>query len=446
MKKLVPILLISAMALTSCAKTASSDKTPAAAAAEKTTASGYTESLSFTGYAAASETKNFSFLLSGKISEVYVEKGDAVKTGQVLAKLDTESVQLAINNANDNIRLANNQIEQVQTNIEVQKLTLEKTQIGIDAEKLNLKKIQDSYTNQINTIMTNYNNIKADYDRAKELYDNGYISTSDFEDAQLALDTVTETLETAKSNMENDVGLEEKSIENMENDYKLQEQAVKNSEDQLAAAQITLSQAQTALEQANKNMTDSTLYSTVDGYVTTVVMKAGEVTSAGTPVVCVKSGDQIINIGVGTSDYPKLSTGMKATVTYNDKTYDAKITNIALYPDEATRTYNVEVTPENCDVAMGTLVNVEIPIGEAEGCFIPISAVFNSGGVDYVYTLEEDGYGYYRTIRTEVILGAVNSDKVLAENLEEGIYVITEGVTDLSDNQQVNIKEVLQNE
>ncbi|MCC8015075.1 MAG: efflux RND transporter periplasmic adaptor subunit [Eubacterium sp.] len=441
MKKIIPLILISALLLAACGESTASESSPTVVAAEMSESSGYTESLSYTGYAAADETKNFSFLLSGKISEVCVEKGEAVKAGQVLAKLDTESVQLAIDTANDNIRLAENQISQVNTNIAVQKLTLEKTQIGIDAEKLTLKKIQDSYNSQINTIMTNYNSVKADYDRAKELYENGYISETDFEDAQYALDTVTETLNTAKSNMENDVGLEEKSIESMENDYKLQEQAVKNSEDQLSAAQISLSQAKTALESANKNLTDSTLYSTVDGYVTAVVLKAGEVTSAGTPVVCVKSGDQVINVGVGTADYPKLSTGMKAEVSYNGDTYEASITNIALYPDETTRTYNVEITPQNCNVAMGTLVNVQIPIGESEGCFIPISSVFNSGGVDYVYVLEEDGYGYYRTVRTEVILGTLNSDKILAENLETGVYVVTDGVTDIYDNQQVSIKE-----
>ncbi len=227
MKKIIPLILISALLLAACGESTAVESSPTVVAAEMSESSGYTESLSYTGYAAADETKNFSFLLSGKISEVCVEKGETVKAGQVLAKFDTESVLLAIDTANDNIRLAENQISQVNTNIAVQKLTLEKTQIGIDAEKLTLKKIQDSCNSQINTIMTNYNSVKADYDRAKELYESGYISETDFEDAQYALDTVTETLNTAKSNMENDVGLEEKSIESMGNDYKLQEQAVK---------------------------------------------------------------------------------------------------------------------------------------------------------------------------------------------------------------------------
>lgn len=423
------------------------EKAPPTVSVVKTAAQGYTESLSCTGYAKADETKNFSFLLSGRISDVYVEKGDEVKEGQLLADLDTESIRLAVNNAKEDIKMAENNISQLNNNLEAQKLTLEKAQLAIDAEKLTLKKIQDSYESQINTIKLNYDDVKADFERASELYESEYISQTDYEDAKLAMDTVEEKLSTAQSDMENDVSLENKKIENMENDYKLQQTAVENSRTQLEAANIKLSQARIALEQGNKNMNDAKLYSTVDGYVTEVVMKAGEVTSAGTPVVCVKSGSQVIDIGVGTADYPKISVGSHASITYNGGTYEGDITNIALYPDEATRTYQVEITPhQGIDIAMGSLVNVEIPIGKTSGCFIPISSVFNQEGVDYVYTVEEDGYGYYRTVRKEVSLGEVNGDKILANELPEGIYVISEGVTDLSDNRQVSIKEVAENE
>ncbi len=441
MKKSIACILSLMIFMTGCQGSAD-DRVPVRVEAVKVETDGYTESLSYTGYAQADETKNFSFPLSGKIAEVYVEKGDPVTSGQLLAKLDTETIQLAIDNAQDNIRIANNNISQLNNNISTQKLTLEKAQIALDAERLNLKKIEDSYDSEINTIQLNYNDVKADFDRAQQMYDENFISQTDYEDAKLALDTVDEKLRTAKQNKEDDVNLENKKIETMENDYKLQQTAVKNSQTQLEAAEISLSQAQTALEQAKKNMNDASLNSTVDGYVTEVVMKAGEVTSAGTPVVCVKSGSQVINIGVGTADYAKIALGDKAKVTYNNKTYNGSITNIALYPDDKTRTYQVEITPENCDVAMGTLVNVDIPIGEAKGCFIPISAVFNSEDVDYVYALEDDGYGHYRTVRTEVQLGEVNGDKVLAQNLSEGLLIISEGASDVGDNQQVDINEV----
>ncbi len=418
------------------------DKAPARVAAVRVEADGYTQSLSYTGYAQADETKNFSFPLSGKIAEVYVEKGDKVTEGQLLAKLDVEAIQLAINNANENIRMAQNNITQLNNNISAQQLTLEKSRIAIDAEKINLKKIEDSYNSEIDSIQLSYDDIKSDFDRAQELYDSNYISQTDYEDAKYAFDSVEEKLKTARENMENDVNLENKKIETMENDYKLQETAVENSKAQLDGAEISLSQAKIALEQSNKNMNDASLCSTVDGYVTEVVMKAGEVTSAGTPVVCVKSGEQVIDIGVGSGDYDKISAGDKAHIIYNDKTYDGSVTNIALYPDDKTRTYQVEITPVDCDIAMGTLVNVEIPIGEAKGCFIPISSVFNSEDVDYIYALEEDGYGHYRTVRTEVRLGEVNGDRILAENLTEGLLIISEGVSDVSDNQQVDINEV----
>lgn len=78
----------------------------------------YENSVSYSGYAAADELKRFSFELSGKINKVLVEKGDIVKSGQIIATLDTQSIQMAVDKAKQDISLAKNKISQIDVSID----------------------------------------------------------------------------------------------------------------------------------------------------------------------------------------------------------------------------------------------------------------------------------------------------------------------------------------
>lgn len=177
----------------------------------------YENSVSYSGYASADEIKRFSFELSGKINRVFVEKGDIITTGQVIATLDTESIQMAINNANQNIALAENKISQIDNSIneiniglEAEKLTLQKAQTGIEAEKISLEKIKETYNSSINKIQLNYDNARINFENINTLYMNGVSDKITYDNAKLALDTINEEMSNTKQSMERDVSLQEK--------------------------------------------------------------------------------------------------------------------------------------------------------------------------------------------------------------------------------------------
>ncbi len=416
----------------------------------------YAEYVKYSGFVSADELKRFSFELSGKISDVTVEEGQQVRAGDVLAKLDTTSVQMAVDNANENIKLANNQIAQIDSSIEklnigldAENLTLEKAQTGLDAEKLTLSKIEQSYNSNLAKLQLQYDNAKETYDNISSLYNSGVATKTDYDNAKLAFDTVQEELDNAQKSMNNDIDLQNKKISSMESDCQLQQTSIKNMQNDIQAAkvkrqaaEISLEQAKISLEQNNKYLTDSVLKSTIDGYVMSVVLNAGEITSAGTPVVVVKSGKEVVNVGIPVEDYGKLSVGMQAKITSDGKESYGSITNISLYPDEATRTYNLEITPEDQSLAMGSLVDIQVDINQKNGCFIPISSVENIDGVDYVYTVEENEQSdTYKLVKTEVTLGEEKGENVLVTDLPVGTKIVSKGIKDVYENQIVRIAE-----
>lgn len=484
--KLNKLVILMAMTLSISACSSKND-TPVAMVTEKAvnlqtlTKQAYADNLTYSGYVSAKDTKNFSFQLAGKVNEVNVEKGESVSAGQILAKLDTKDIQMAIDNANESILLANNGIAQTKSainkiniGIEAEKINLDKIDAGIEAEKINLqnletgieadnitlKKIQDEYDTKISQLEIAYNTKKNDLERIKSLYEADATSQQNYDNAQSDFDNTSKELANAKTNKENDMNLQKKSIEskqnglavekinlqNLEKDKELQKTKIKDLENdlestnlKLEAANIQLNQARIALEQNTKHLTDSVLTSTINGYVLELGIKAGEVTGAGTPVVIVKSGEQVVNVGIPVEEYDRVKTGMNVLMEFNGEEFNGTINTVSLYPDEATRTYNIEIMPEKQNLVTGSLINVNIPIEDKEGYFAPITAVGNENGINYILTLNQNEDNTYTVHRTEVELGKIIGEKVLLKNIDSDFNIIPQDIKDIKENDIVNV-------
>lgn len=376
------------------------------------------EKVEYTGYAFADELKRYSFELSGEIDQILVEKGDKVAAGQLIATLDKSDYQRAVNNAGDNVamaqesvRQAQNSIDMAQGNVDLAANTVDSAEIssdeagiGTDSERIALQKINES-----------------------------------IEDAKDTLQTIKDTYDTQISSLEN--------VESAEIQKSQSESQENSAEISKSQAEIALDQARIALDQSNDTLNDTELKSTIDGFVVEVPMKAGEVTSAGTPVVLVKSDKDVVNVSIPAEDYPRFSVGMKAKLRQNGVKAKGRITSIDLYPDESTRTYNMEITPEEgTEFAMGSLVSVKIAVGKLDSISVPLSAVFNQDDIDYVYTLKENEDGNYIVSSRQVKIEKPDGENVMVSGLKPGEMIARDEVKYLHDNQIVQLETEKEND
>ena len=208
------------------------------------------------------------------------------------------------------------------------------------------------------------------------------------------------------------------------------ETGVRALEKQLAAAKSAIEQARIGEAKALENLEKGELRSDMDGHVAIVTMKQGEITGAGVPVVVVKDDRKTVSVGLSTSDYAKFSavTGASADGM------TAKILSAASYPDESTRTYKVklELSPGSAAVP-GDIIPVSLECGERSGVFVPLSAVFSSEGLDYVFAVNSEGIAE----RVRVIRGAVRNDEVAVDGIAQGMTIVREGQKYLRDNEKV---------
>ncbi len=212
--------------------------------------------------------------ISGEVVDLYVEEGDSVKRGQVLARIFADIYALQRDEAASRV----NQSEAVVAN----------SKAGLEALKANLDLS------------------KQNYDRNKKLFDDKVISRAE-------LDNYETTYRSALAN------------------YNAATQNIKG-------LQAGVQTAQTGLSSANKNLGRTTLVAPMSGVVSSLTIKKGERVagnsfSIGTEMMRVADMSVMeVRVDVGENDVVKVNIGDSADVevdAYNNRKFKGVVTQIA---------------------------------------------------------------------------------------------------------------------
>ncbi|WP_411682240.1 efflux RND transporter periplasmic adaptor subunit [Clostridium thailandense] len=394
-------LFISAIILSGCGSKDNSENTNAKSYPVKTLELKNEDkpiSLEYEGITGGSEVRKLSFKSSGKISKIYVTKGQQIKKGISLIELDKSDLSFDMEAAKAQVDSASAQYN--------------KAVNGAQAEDINKAEIA------VKNAEDNYNYYKDLYDKNVKLYQSGSISRQELEGAKLQADSYKSALDSARQTLQ-------------------QLQIGTRSEDkQGLLAQLNSAKANYA---SKVNLVqDATLTSDVDGYVVDVLCKEGEMQSAGTPVVLIRGENQVVTIGLSSDDVKKVKVGTKTQVKINDNNLEGEIINIVQMSDKTSGTYSAEIkliNPiDNSSFYVGDIVKVYVNIGDKNSIWIPVNSILNDGE-DYVY-IAENG----RAVRKNVTLGDINEGKVSVEGLKPKDKLIIEGMKNIKAGYMLTIK------
>ena len=412
------------------------------------------EGLEYIGFVKAKETKKYSFLMAGKIEKINVKKGDSFKKGDVLASLDTTALQYSAgvgSNTTDEAKAAlEKTINTYDTNIRSAQTALDTIDTSIDAMKTGIEAMENALVAAQQNIDAGQNALDTLYSRlegTRKLHENGLVTDKDMEALEAQYVSQQASLEQARATYrgtEAELKAKRAELQGLYDKRKTTENTLENLKlskaEDVKSVESKVSSAQIGESVTQKNINDATITAENDGYVMELPFKEGEVAGAGYPVVVAKSRSSVVSIGVPGSEYDKIQIGQKALI--NDD-IEGVISTIAQYPDETTRTYQVEIEVDSEKVTMGDTVSVKIITGKKEGYYIPVNAVFNLNGVDYVYMVNEES----RAVRKRVTLGEINGSEVRIDIDEPNIKIVTEGIKTLHENDEVRVQsEVSTNE
>ena len=212
----------------------------------------------------------------------------------------------------------------------------------------------------------------------------------------------------------------------------------------LKAAQAQLAQAKSQLAVQGNQANYAVLVADVSGVVTAVEAEAGQVVSAGTPVLRIAAdGPRDVVFAVPEDKVTSIKVGLpvKVRVWSQNAELTGKVREVSASADPATRTYPVKVSLDTREPPLlGATVYVQPPGLGGSGLQViklPTSALRQEGKGSAVWVLDKDSM----TVKSQTIQIATadGNEAVIAAGLQPGMLVVSAGVHVLSPGQKVTI-------
>ncbi len=299
---------------------------------------------------------SISFKTAGRLIERTVDEGDAVKSGQIIAKLDRDQLSAQKERESAGLASSNDQLAQARTSLEYQRATtaadIETRKADLAAAEARLAELRNGSRPQekldakaaVDSAASQVDRTRRDWDRAQTLYKNDDISTAQFDqfrdawqNAEAALKSVKEreSLVLAGPRTEQING-QSAQVEHARAALKMAEASaleIKRREQELSTRRAEIDRSKASLSLINSQIDDTTAISPVDGVVLVKSADVGEVLAPGTTVVTVGDIDHPWLRGyINETDLAKVKLGSKARVTtdsYPGKVYEGRVTFIA---------------------------------------------------------------------------------------------------------------------
>jgi HlyD family secretion protein len=374
--------------------------------------------LSATGYIVAHHTINVNSKVTGRLAWIGVEKGDKVKEGQVLVRLEDEEFRASYEQAQgalDNARAYFDELQHGSRPEEIQQ-----AQHNLDEARATL--VDDKLT----------------LDRTKELSGAGVVSRQVMDDA------------TAK--FESD----QQRVNSLEKAFQLMKIGPRAEE--IARARGALAQAQGQLDYAKSQLDATVIRAPVTGTILDRTAEKGELITAqfasaaaggpqGSVVSLADLNDLQVELDIAQADFARLGPKQKGIITtdaYPDRKYNGEIAQISPEANRQKATVQVKVQVLNPDSYLRPEMNATVKFladepksasAQPAGAFVPTSALRDHDGKKVVF-LAFDGKARMR----EVLVLSQRSDGVLVDGLVGSESVISKGPPDLKDGDTIKIK------
>lgn len=289
------------------------------------------------------DESNINSLTGGQISEVLVNEGDEVTKGQTLVALDCDSLLAQKAQAEAGVEQAKAALGQAVAGKTQAEAALQKAKNGATQEEINqLKSAVEIAKSNLQNAQSAYDVSKSSYDRTKTLYEAGAATVVELEGKESALQNAQTGLDNARSNVNINEEKYNSAIKGATaEDIAQAEAAVAKAQAGIEQAKAGVTQAQAAVEQLNTTLEKSCLVSPVDGVITTVNVKNGDMVSSGMPTVVVTdTNNPSMTCNIKETDLEKVELGQEVTIkipTYGGREFKGKVTNINKNADFATK-------------------------------------------------------------------------------------------------------------
>lgn len=427
---------------------------------------------------------NLTFGFSGTVEELKVVFGDTVKEGDILAKLETASLERAVAQAEADLRTAQLNLEQISSDISMleAEAAVESAESSLASAEQALEQAQNFSVSDAETDLENaqrslaiaQKNAEIDIKDAEEAVDDAYEAYFDFvlanmqdltlhsvkaqkdelwwlyekalENLEIAKDAAATSIATAEANViaaETALANAPIVIQQHESEVATAQAALAEAKDNLAYVesgsavellQIKVDKAQIALDGAIEQLEQATIVAPFDGMVVEVSAIVGDQVMGNTVIVHLVDIRQAeIDASVDEIDIANVKVGQRAEISIDalpKLTLSGKVT--AVSPIAQTQsglvTYNLAVSIQSAggvNLKEGMTASVDINVVLAENVLLVPSAAIHkeaATGKQIVTVLTDSGQEEPRAVETGATLRRLTE---ITAGLEEGELIVS---------------------
>lgn len=427
------------------------------------------------GKIASSRDASLNFGSGGRVADVPVVEGDTVSSGDVLAVLDTVTLELALAQAQVGVAQAEAAMTQATMAERTAKLNLENTheseqtlrlallnaQINLYTANSSLEQAQDLYT------WSDVKVAQANVDEAQRYLDESILKLGQYQPGNPGYETWQNTvihaqtrLNAAESTLDamlagTDVGQVAikksqveaaeiavsqawKNLEDLTENIAIQEMQVQAAGQTVTQAARALDLAQRSLDDAQRQLDEATIMAPFDGIIATITAEKGDTVvspsmAAQTIIYMVDPGYLELVIDVDEIDIPLVKPDQEVIVTLDalpDAAYEGTV--ISVYPvprvEAGVVLYNVKIgldTSGDSRVMVGMSASADIMVEKQRNVLVvPSRAITRNEQGQTIVNVQTDGE---QTEERVVIVGLDDGFRAeIVSGVDEGETVVYE--------------------
>jgi HlyD family secretion protein len=367
--------------------------------------------LTATGYIVPHHKINVNSKVTGRVKWIGVEKGDKVKEGQVLVRLEDEEFRAQYNQARGAADAARAFYEELQHGSRPEEVA--QAQHNLDEARATVA------------------NDKITLERNRNLFAQGVISKQVLDDATARYES------------------DQQRANSLEKGFQLSKIGPRPEEIARAKGQLEQAEGQAAYA---KSLLDATVIrAPVTGTILERTAEKGELIiaqlTAGSVVSLADLNDIQADLDIAQDDFAKLTPHQKAVVNvdaFPDLKWDGVIAEVSPEANRQKATVEVKVQILNPDPHLRPEMNTTVHFladdnkgttQQAIGALVPTSAIHDADGKKFVFIAFED-----KAMKREVKVLSQRSSGVLVSGLNGGEDVITTAPDNLKDGDKIKVK------
>jgi HlyD family secretion protein len=319
---------------------------------------------------------------AGRVREIRVREGDAVRAGDVIAMLDDDQVKAREDAAKSAVETAEARVRSSQQQISVLRAQEQSSSISVDQSKMDAEgRVNQARANvaaaeaALAQARAANNQAKYDYENQSQLAKDGDLSERQGMLAKSNLEATTAAVKAAEEQVKAARGAYNAALAALKNPAILSSQTlsikeqINKAQSEIAGAMADAEKARAQLREAEANRADLRIVAPFDGTITVRSVEPGEVINPGTAIVTLVNLQELyLRVFVPIAEIDRVRVGRPARIYLDsrpERAIEATVSRID--PDAA-------FTPENTyyrEDRVRQVVGVKLAIKNSDGSAKP---------------------------------------------------------------------------